>query len=82
MMSIDTPREIRQPITTEQRNDLKKLIMRCLCDEFPYGKKKINKPIFDRAVGYAVYAGTDLKMVAEKIVLGLSFGMDTGVSDE
>jgi hypothetical protein len=79
-------RRLDQPITARQRNQLKKLILRCLTEDFDYGRsRKTGKPlkrrhrnqaIFDGEKGYQVFSGTDLDMVMERVALGLSFGME------
>ncbi len=58
----------------------KKKILKCLTENFEYGKRKDGKPlvrprkntaIFDKKEGYAIFRGTDLEMIMEKVVLGL-----------
>ncbi len=58
----------------------KKKILKCLTENFEYGKRKDGKPlvrprkntaIFDKKEGYAIFHGTDLEMIMEKVVLGL-----------
>ncbi len=53
----------------------KKKILKCLTEDFEYGKKK-NQAIFDKKEGWANFHGTDLSMVMDKVVLGLYFAMD------
>lgn len=45
---------------------IKKEILKYLTEDF-----KNNQHIFDKEKGYAVYNGTDLKMVMDKVVNGL-----------
>ena len=63
----------------------KSKILKCLTENFEYGKrkdgtppkrKKKNQAIFDKIKGYAIYNGTDLEMVMDKVVLGLYFSLD------
>ncbi len=58
----------------------KKKILKCLTEDFEYGTRKDGQPlarprknqaIFDKKEGYAIFTGTDLEMVMEKVVLGL-----------
>lgn len=54
---------------------IKKSILHYLCDDWNNHKKgkahKENQAIFDREGGWAIYCGTDLKMVMEKVVKGI-----------
>lgn len=86
MTRTDTARYLTTPITAEQRNQIKKLILRCLTEDFEYGKTKSGKPrkkplknqaIFSKQEGWQCFGGTDLDMVMSKIVRGLSFAMDS-----
>lgn len=63
----------------------KKKILKCLTEDFTYGKSKKgtplkrpkkNKAIFDPKEGWAVFNDTDLEMVMDRVVLGLYFSMD------
>jgi len=63
----------------------KKKILKCLTEEFTYGKTKAgkprkrplqNQPIFDKQEGWARFHGIDLEMIMDKVVLGLYFAMD------
>lgn len=65
----------------------KKKILKCLTENFPYGKTKAGKPrkrplqnqaIFDKQDGHARFHGTDLEMIMDKVMLGLYFAMDDG----
>lgn len=67
----------------------KKKILKCLTEDFEYGKRKDGKPLkrkrksqalFDKKEGWAVWTGIDLEMVMDAVVLGLYFAMDD--SDE
>ena len=59
----------------------KKKILKCLTEDFEYGKSKRtgaplkrpkkNQRIFDKDGGWAVWCETDLEMVMDKVVLGL-----------
>lgn len=60
-------------------------ILKCLTEDFDYGKTKSGKPlarprknqaIFDKSQGCAIFHGTDLEMIMDKVVLGLYFAMD------
>ncbi len=60
-------------------------ILKCLTEDFTYGKTKAgiplkrphqNQGIFNSQRGYAVFNNTDLEMVMDKVVLGLYFAMD------
>lgn len=48
----------------------KKKILKCLTEDFEHGTQK-NHAIFDKKEGYAIFHGTDLEMIMEKVVLGL-----------
>lgn len=63
----------------------KKKILKCLTEDFEYGKTKTGKPLkhpkknyafFDKASGHQVYNGTDLEMVMDAVVLGLYFALE------
>jgi hypothetical protein len=63
----------------------KKSILRCLTEDFAYGRRKDGQPlkrpkrnqrIFDKQGGYAVFNGTDLEMVMDAVVLGLYLALD------
>ena len=58
-------------ITKKQIRVLKKEILRYLCEDF-----NKNKAIFNKKQGYAIYIGTDLEMVMDKVVGGLYSGAD------
>lgn len=45
-------------------------ILRCLTEDFEYGRSKRNVAIF-MDNGHAVFSGTDLTTVMDKVVLGL-----------
>ena len=62
-------------------------ILKCLTEDFEYGKRKdgkllkrkrLNQALFDKKKGWAVFNGTDLEMVMDAVVLGLYFAMDDG----
>lgn len=62
----------------------KKKILKCLTENFTYGKRKDGTPlkrphrnysIFDKEEGFAEYTKTDLSMVMDKVVLGLYFAL-------
>ena len=62
-------------------------ILKCLTEDFEYGRrkdgkplkrKKLNQAIFDKKEGWAVYNGTNLEMVMDAVVLGLYFAIDDG----
>ena len=48
----------------------KSKILKCLTEDVKHGRK-ISKGIFDKQKGFANYNQTDLKMVMDKVVLGL-----------
>lgn len=64
----------------------KKKILKCLTEDFEYGKnkktgeplkrKKQNQAIFKKEEGYAIWSQTDLEMVMDKVVLGLYFALE------
>ncbi len=64
----------------------KKKILKCLTEDFEYGKnkkngeplkrKKQNQAIFNKEKGYAIWSQTDLEMVMDKVVLGLYFALE------
>lgn len=63
----------------------KRSILKCLTEDFTYGKRKDGTPlkrphhnysIFDKDEGFANYCKTDLTMVMDKVVLGLYFAME------
>ena len=64
----------------------KKKILKCLTENFEYGKTKTGKPlkrpnkniaIFDKGHnGRQVFNGTDLEMVMDAVVLGLYFALN------
>ena len=69
----------------EELKEIKKNILKCLTQDFEYGTKKDGAPlkrrrknqaIFDKNDGYAVWTGTDLNMVMDKVVLGLYFTLN------
>ncbi len=69
----------------------KKAILRCLTEDFTYGKTakgaplkrpKRNQAVFRAPEGYAVFNGTDLEMVMDKVVLGLYFALADGPNEE
>lgn len=53
-------------MTNKELQIIKKEILKYLTEDFKY-----NQPIFDKEKGFAVYNGTDLKMVMDKVVKGL-----------
>ena len=53
----------------------KKKILKCLTEDFDYGKKK-NQAIFDKKEGWVCFSGTNLDMIMDKVVLGLYFALD------
>lgn len=64
----------------------KKKILKCLTEDFEYGRnkktgeplkrKRKNQAIFDAQDGEQVFIGTDLEMVMNAVVLGLYFAME------
>lgn len=50
----------------KERNLIKKKILKCLTEDF-----EDNQAIFDKKEGSAIFSGTDLGMVMEKVVFGL-----------
>ena len=69
----------------------KKKILKCLTEDFPYGKTKSGKPrkrplqnqaIFDKSDGHGRWHGIDLEMIMDKVVLGLYFAMDDSTADK
>jgi hypothetical protein len=86
-----TRRTLTTPITAEQRNQIKKIVLRCLTEDFEYGRTKAGTPrkkpyrnqaIFSRQSGRQCFNGTDLDMIMGKVVLALSFAMDTEATDD
>lgn len=61
----------------------KKKILKCLTEDFTYGKNggKTNQAIFDPKEGFACFNGTDLHMVMNAVVLGLFFAMGNDEDD-
>lgn len=53
----------------------KKLILKALTQNFQYGNGKQNQAIFDAKEGFACFSETDLTMVMEKVMLGLSLAL-------
>lgn len=57
------------------RLTIKKSILHYLCDDWSNHKRgktyKENQAIFDEKDGYAVFSGTDLEMVMDKVVSGI-----------
>lgn len=69
--SIDKDAKSEAPclaLENKQRNIIKKKILKCLTEDF-----KGNQAIFDKKEGFAVFNGTDLEMVMDKVVKGLEF---------
>lgn len=67
----------------------KKKILKCLTEEFEYGRRKDGKPLkrphknlplFNKN-GRACYYETDLEMIMDKIMLGLYFAMEDSHKD-
>ena len=60
---------------TNLRLVIKKSILHYLCDDWNNHKRgkghKENQAIFDEKDGYAVFSGTDLEMVMDKVVSGI-----------
>lgn len=63
----------------------KKKILKCLTENFEYGKTKSGKPLkrprvnqalFSAEVGYQVFNNTNLEMVMDAVVRGLYFAME------
>lgn len=64
----------------------KKKILKCLTEDFEYGRnkktgeplkrKRKNQAIFDAKKGYQIFNGTDLEMVMNAVVLGLYFALE------
>jgi len=72
-------------MTKKEAQLIKKKILKCLTEDFTYGKTKkglplkrpkVNQAIFDYKEGWQCFNGTDLKMVMESVVLGIYFAMD------
>lgn len=64
---------------------IKSKILKCLTEDFTYGKTKTGKSlkhpkknvaIFDPKEGWAVFNGTNLEMIMDKVVLGLYFALN------
>jgi len=53
-------------MTNKELQQIKKEILRYLCEDFPD-----NQAIFDKREGWQVFNGTDLTMVMDKVVGGL-----------
>ena len=75
----------------KEKNFIKSKILKCLTQDFTYGTRKDGKPlkhpktnqaIFDKEEGWQVFARTDLEMVMEAVVLGLSFAQADLEKDE
>ena len=56
-------------MTNKERNIIKKMIVKCLTEDF-----KGNQAIFNKQEGWQVFNGTDLEMVMDKVVKGLEMG--------
>lgn len=65
-------------------------ILKCLTEDFEYGKRKDGKPlkrkkqnqaIFDKNKGYAIFNNIDLEMVMNAVVLGLYFAMSNKIEE-
>lgn len=71
-------------MTKKEAQRIKQSILRCLTEDFPYGKTKTGRPLkrskFNQAIfdpaGYAVFNGTDLEMVMNRVVLGIWFCLE------
>lgn len=72
-------------MTKHELQTCKDTILKCLTEDFDYGRKKdgtplkrrrLNQAIFDKEEGWQHYSGTDLHMVMDKVVLGLYFALD------
>ncbi len=59
----------------------KKKILKCLTEDFDYGKKH-NQAIFDKKLGYAIFSGTDLDIVMDKVILGLYLALKDSESSK
>ena len=55
-------------MTNKERNLIKNKILKCLTEDF-----KGNQAIFNKEEGWAVFSGTDLTMVMDAVVKGLTF---------
>lgn len=64
---------------------IKKSILRCLTEDFTYGRRKDGTPlkrphknqaIFNKEDGWSVFNNPTLDMVMDKVVLGLYFALD------
>ncbi len=60
-------------------------ILKCLTEDFPYGRRKDGSPLkrprknhalFDKQDGYLIWTSTDLKTIMDKVVLGLYFALE------
>jgi hypothetical protein len=76
-------------MTKEDLRLCKKKILKCLTEDFTYGRRKDGKPlkrpkknqaIFMEESGNPVFSGLDLTMVMDKVILGLYFALED--SDE
>ena len=72
-------------MTKKEIKICKEKILKCLTEDFTYGRRKDGKPlkcpnlnqaIFDNKEGYACFGNTDLKMVMDKVMLGLYFALE------
>ncbi len=72
-------------MTKRDLQTCKDKILKCLNEDFDYGKRKdgtplkrrhLNQAIFNKKEGWQCYNGTDLDMVMDKVVLGLYFALD------
>lgn len=64
---------------------VKKKILKCLTEDFTYGRTKTGKPLkrpkhnqalFRKPEGYMVFSGTDLEMVMDAVVRGIYFAYE------
>ncbi len=70
----------------------KKKIFKCLTEDVEHGiDKRTGKPLkqrktslalFDKRGGHAIWNGTDLEMVMDKVMLGLYFALKDSNSEE
>lgn len=58
-------------MTNKEAQIIKEEIIHWLCDDWNNGAHKENQAIFDRKDGRAIYSGTDLEMVMDKVVNAL-----------
>lgn len=77
-------------MTKDDIKNCKRKILKCLTEDFEYGKrnngqplirKRKNQAIFHKK-GFANYNNTDLTMVMDKVMLGLYFAGDVDIKND